>query len=568
MKYSKWEIAGYDRQEAAKWFKNGMNPLSSLFLVSRGITDTEGLKELVDNEISSLEDPFLLSGMREAVDRINEAIENKEKIGVFGDYDVDGITSTCLLTRYFRSKGTQCTNYIPERLEDGYGLQKRGIEVLRKEGAGLIVSVDCGITAYEAADYARSVGVDLVITDHHVAGERLPDAAAVVNPKLPDQEYPNKYLSGVGVAFKLVCALEGVEKTSEMMDLYGDLVAAGTISDVMPLKGENRILVRRGLNMLRKGGHVGFEKLGQQAGVDMRTLGTYGMSFGLAPRINAAGRLGKTGLAKDLLMTDDVQDANWIARQLCELNYERQKIESTMMAEAEEMMKNYPDNAPIVLADKKWHQGVAGVVASRIMEKYGRPTVVITMQDEIARGSCRSFGGFSIYDAIKASEDLLISFGGHKFAAGIVLNKEKIAPLRERITEYYSEIYNHETGEQTVLQIDFEILKPEILSIENIDALKEFEPFGNGNPSPKMCMRGVDIDMVMSMGHGRHTKMWVMKKGCSFECLMFNSTPDQLGIKAGDRADIAFEPKVSEFRGRRSLQLQLTDICPQGAGII
>lgn len=568
MKYSKWEITGYDRKEAAKWFRGGTSPLSALFLVSRGIKDSEGLESLIDNSVSSLEDPFLLNGMSAAVDRISAAIEKGEKIGVFGDYDVDGITATCLLTRYFRSKGAPCINYIPERIEDGYGLQKKGIEALRCDGAELIVSVDCGITAHEAANYARDSGLDLIITDHHVVGDRLPPAVAVVNPKRTDQTYPNRYLSGVGVAFKLACALEGADRTEEMLETYGDFVAAGTISDVMPLIGENRILVRHGLEMLRRGGHVGFEKLGQRAGVDMRTLGTYGMSFGLAPRINAAGRLGKTALAKDLLMTDDAQEANWLASQLCELNYERQRVEGEMMAQAEDMMKSYPDNAPIVLAGEKWHQGVAGVVASRIMERYSRPTVIITIQDGIAHGSCRSSGSFSIYDALKACEDTMISFGGHKFAAGIVLKEEDVPRLRSALTEYYRTVYSGDEEEQTVLSIDFEVVKPEIITLENIDALKEFEPFGNGNPAPKMCIMGAGIDMITAMGHGKHTKLWAVKNGCVFECLMFNSVPEQLGVKAGDVVDLAFEPKISEFRGRRSIQLQLADICLHGEGVI
>ena len=466
VKYTKWEVAGYDRGEAARWFRSGINPLTSVLLASRGITDEKGLDEITDNRITSLHDPFLLDGMRAAVDRINDAVKNGEKIGIFGHYAVDGITSTCLLIRYFRSRGVECTNYIPERLEDGYGLQKKGIEQLKNSGVTLVVSVDCGITAFKAADWADSAGVDLIITDHHEAAETLPKAVAVVDPKLPNQAYPNKYLSGVGVAFKLVCAIEGGENTEDMVRQYGDLVAAGTISDVMPLCGENRILVRRGLDMLRRGSHVGFEKLAQQAGIDIKGLGTVGMSFMLAPRINAAGRLGKTGIAKDLLMTDDAFEANELAHQLCELNYERQKIEGQMMAEAQEMMEDYPDNAPIVLSSRRWHQGIAGIVASRVMEKYGRPAVIISIQDGEAKGSCRSFGEFSIYDAIKANEGVLLSFGGHKYASGIVLKEEDIDAFRRGLTEYYRKFYNGKAEETTVLKIDFEVIKPVILTLE------------------------------------------------------------------------------------------------------
>lgn len=553
-----WKIAGYDRETAVKLYRSGVNMLVSVLLASRGVTDLNGANKLINNDLSAVCDPFLLDDMDKAVERIKKAMETGEHIAVYGDYDVDGITSSCLLTSFFREKGCRCEIYIPERLEEGYGIKKTGIKTLADMGVTLIITVDCGITAVEEAEYASSLGVDIVVTDHHECGEELPKAVAVVDPKRHDGNYPEKSLAGVGVAFKLACAVEGAP-VSEMLERYGDLVAVGTIADVVPVTGENRVFIRRGLDKIKRGGRIGITKLCEAAGIDRTQLTAGNVGFTLAPRINAAGRLGKTECAQKLLLTNDEKTAGGLAENLCELNRERQLLEGDIFLQALDMLKeNPPEGRPIVLSSSTWHQGVTGIVASRLTERYGLPAIIICLTDGVGKGSCRSVGSFNLYEALEANKDCILSFGGHEMAAGLTIEEERIDELRERIGRHYTEVAKMPPAAE--LRIDFEVAKAEILSIENVQALSQLEPYGTDNQTPVMCLRNAEILSVIPICSGKHTKLWIEKDKESFECVFFSKTAEELRVREGGFADLAFTPQINEFRGRRSVQLNLLDI--------
>lgn len=553
----KWSVAGYDRADAVNLTRRGLNPLVSVLLASRRVTADDEIAELMDSELTSLSDPFLMADMREAAERVRRAIRDREHVAVYGDYDVDGITSSCLVADYLRSRGVECDIYIPERLEEGYGVKDQALEAIAEKGVSLVITVDCGITAAENKRFAASKGMDMVITDHHeVSGER--PTSPVVDPKRPDCPSPAKMLAGVGVAFKLICAVDGVENTGRLMDRYADLVAVGTIADVMPMTGENRIFVKRGLQLVRQGARPGIRELIEAAGGSREKITVTGVGYTLAPRINAAGRLGGTGVAVDLLLTENAQEAERLAEQLCFLNTERRRIEAEMVDDATRMLEADPPlGRPIVLVSEGWHQGVAGIVASRIAERYNLPAIMVCVKDGIGRGSCRSAGGYNIFEALSRNRDLLLSFGGHELAAGITIRASDAAELRRRLGEAYVET-SSEIPEPT-LSIDFEVVKPELLSVANVLALDGLEPFGTGNPPPVLCMTGMTVTTVVPLSGGKHTKLKLRKGSASFEGLFFGKTPDELGVRRGDCVDAAFSPQVNEFRGKRTVQLNLID---------
>lgn len=557
MKHGRWEISGYDRDRAVCLVKRGVNPLLAVLLSSRKFND-EKIQVLLGREERKVYDPFLFEDMHRAVDRIKTALNAGEKIAVYGDYDADGITSACLLTDYLRSKGADCTLYIPDRIEEGYGLHRDAVEKLSLMGTGLIITVDCGITAVEETEYAKSLGVDVIITDHHQCGECIPEVPAI-NPKRPDCAYPEKSLAGVGVAFKLICAIEGPENTDKLLDEYSDIVAIGTIADVMDVTDENRTFIQRGLEKIRSGGRVGITALCQAAGLDLSKINSNAVGYIIAPKINAAGRIGDTKAAVDLILSKSMAKAQEYAEQLCALNRQRQVLEGDMFRQAVEMIEKQPENpGPIILSSEQWHQGIAGIVASRLAEKYHRPAVVICVKDGVGRGSCRSFGSFDLFKAIEAASMYLENYGGHTSAAGITVDSRNIDNFKEKFTDYYME---HSGGEEiTVYNIDFEVIKPGLLTLENLEALRELEPYGNGNPIPMLCIIGARVMNVMSLSGGKHTKIKIAKNGEIFESICFGRSPEELQVSCGSTADIAFQPQINEYRGKKSVQLLLTDI--------
>ena len=561
MRFRNWEIGGFNRDAAVDFCRRGINPLVSVFLTSRGVTSIDDARVILGEETSEIHDPFLMADMDKAVLRITGAVENSERIAVYGDYDVDGMTSCVLLARWLRSKGADFEIYIPGRFGEGYGLNRPALDVLKSRGVGLVVTVDCGITAIEEALYARSIGMGLIITDHHECRDLLPEAEAVVDPKRTDCGYPHKALAGVGVAFKLICALERDYSSDELFRKYGDLVAVGTVADVMPVVGENRELIRRGLSVLNDEPRPGLRRLLKEVCVEPGKVTAATVGFTLAPRLNAAGRMGQTELSVEFLLTESEEDAERLTSDLCRLNDERRCLELEIFEEASEMLRESWTEGPIILARRGWYQGVTGIVAAKMAERHRIPAIIISVDDEgLGRGSCRSFGTFAIYDALRSCEDLLDNYGGHEMAAGVTVAEKNIDEFRQRITRYYQD----NTGAVSVpgLKLDFEVEKPEILTVQNVEALEKLEPFGNGNPSPSFCIKGAEISAAQSIGAGKHTRLRLEKSGMSFDCVFFSMTSENLGVSVGAIVDAAFEPQINEYRGRSSVQLHLLDVRP------
>ncbi len=556
MKQREWSIQYRPPEIPEALLREGYPPLLAAVLAARGMRDPEAADAFLNIGAEALCDPSGLRGMDKAVARIRAAMEQHERVAVYGDYDVDGITSTCLLTDYLRRQGVDCVPYIPDRIREGYGVNGDAVRALAGRGVTLIITVDCGITAIEEAALARSLGVDMVITDHHeCGGQEIPAACAVVDPKQPDCHYPNPGLAGVGVAFKLVCALEGSHRFA--LPAYGDLAAIGTVADVMPLTGENRFLVSYGLALLQRDPRPGLRALLTECGALEKEITATTVGFTLAPRINAAGRLGQTSVALRLLLTQDDMEADRLASQLCELNRERQFLEQEIWDEASDRARDQAQGCPLVLTSDDWHQGVIGIAASRLSESFHLPTIMIRFDGDRGKGSCRSFGGFNLYKALAACSDMLEGFGGHALAAGLTIRRENIDRFRTAITEYYQ---SNPAETLPALQFDLRVADPGLLTLENIAALSRLEPCGSANPKPQLCMTGVRLLNAVPIGAGRHLRLQVELAGEIFDCIYFSCTLEDLGVRRGDWIDLAFCPQVNHFRGRDSVQLLVTDV--------
>lgn len=563
MKYQKWRKAACDPGARRAMEAAGVPPLAAIALCARGLDTPEKARSFLDAGRGQLLDPLLMRDMDAAAARVRRALENGEIIAVYGDYDVDGITSTCLLTDFLRREGGDVIPYIPDRMEEGYGLNRDAVSALRCQGVGLIVTVDCGITAVEEAQFARSLGVDVVITDHHECKARLPDAVAVVDPRRADCPYPFKCLAGVGVALKLALALGGPGRREELLERYADLAAIGTVADVMSLTGENRTIVRLGLEALRRTDRPGLRALLHEAGLDERPLNATAVGYTLAPRINASGRMGCAALAGELFLTQDPVRGEELAHRLCELNRERQAIEADIYAECQAMAEAMPPEKrrALVLAGEHWHQGVVGIVASRLAEKYSCPAFMICLQDGKGKGSCRSFAGFNLFAALEHCAPLLEGFGGHALAAGFTILEENIPAFAAAMNEYVCAATG---GAEMVssLDIDGELEEPGLLTLEGVEGLELLEPYGAGNPKPVFCLSGCTITALSEVGGGRHLKLRLSTSGRTFDAIFFSATAGEAGVGTGDRVDVAFTPQINEYRGWRSVQLQLCDLRP------
>ena len=557
VKYGIWNEKKPDMTSVNALVSAGYAPLSAMVLAARGIQDGAQAKNYLDRS-APLPDPFLMTDMALAAGRVALAIENKEKIAVFGDYDVDGITATCLLTDFLRRHGGSCVSYIPGRLEEGYGLNAIALHQLHDEGVQLIVTVDCGITAVAEAQLCKELGMDLVITDHHECKDSLPEAVAVVDPHRPDGGYPHKDLSGVGIAFKLACALCG--DTEAVLSEYADMVCLGTVADVMPLRGENRVFAARGLELLAHTKRPGIAALMAECGCDPKTVTSSTIGFMLAPRINAAGRMGQIDLAVKLFLTDDPQEAADAAKALCALNRQRQAVESEIYRQAVAMLPAGKPPEAIVLADESWHQGVVGIVASRIAEEYACPAFLICLDGDHGKASSRSHGGFNLFASLSALSPLLESYGGHELAAGFTISRKNIPEFRRQICALAADYYQDDLP-RTSLDIDCAI-DPELLTIPGIDSLKVLEPCGNGCPKPVLSMSGLTIDRISMVGGGRHMRLRLRKGHFTFGAIYFSANPQSVSIAQGDLVDVAFQPQVNEYRGDRIVQMNLLDIRP------
>lgn len=557
MKYGIWKVSQLEAGAVNALVGSGYAPLAAMVLASRGIGDDRQARAYLDCNAPLL-DPFLMTDMDKAAGRVGLAMSRGEKIAVFGDYDVDGITATCLLTDFLRRHGADVVSYIPGRLEEGYGLNPIAIHQLHAEGVKLIVTVDCGITAVSEAELCKQLGIDLVITDHHECKQTLPAAIAVVDPHRPDGGYPHKNLSGVGVAFKLASALCGSQET--VLEEYADMVCLGTVADVMPLQGENRVFVARGLESLAHTKRPGIAALMAECGCAPETVSASSIGFMLAPRINAAGRMGQIDLAVELFLTDDPDKAAEAARGLCELNRQRQAVESEIYRQAVAMLPMGKPPEAIVLADESWHQGVVGIVASRIAEEYACPTFLICLDGEHGKASSRSHGGFNLFASLSALSPLLESYGGHELAAGFTISRANIPEFRRQICALAAQYYTDDVP-RTVLDVDCAV-SPELLTLHNVDSLQMLEPCGNGCPKPVLMMKNLTIDRISMVGGGRHMRLRLCSGHTYLNAIYFSANPQTVSIQPGDLVDVAFTPQVNEFRGTRTVQMNVIDIRP------
>ena len=563
MKYQKWHIGTASEQDTALLKEAGYPSLLATVLAARGITTSEAAAEALERETSLTISPMLMRDMDKAVARIQKALANDETIAVFGDYDVDGITSTVLLLDYLKNCGAKCLRYIPRRIEDGYGLSKDAIQGLRDKGVTLMITVDCGITGNEEIDFAASIGMDVVVTDHHECKENLPRAVAVVDPHRPDDTYPFKYLAGVGVALKLVLALGGPDREEALFSRYCTLAAIGTVADVMQMSGENRTIVSRGLAAIDHSYFIGLHALLKEAGLAGREITSVQIGFVLAPRINAAGRMGAADKAAELLLCTDPAEAERMARELCALNRERQNVEQTIYSQAEEMIAHLPDRdrSALVLESSRWHQGVVGIVASRLSEKYSRPSFMIHLNGATGKGSCRSWGGFNLFAALESCKDLLLGFGGHELAAGFTIQEENIPAFRQRMNDY-ARSFRGGQAPVSELDVDVAITHPSAVTLEELEALSALEPYGSGNARPVFCLLGATLLRTQNVGQNRHLKLRLGKGSAQFDGIFFSTVAEDCGCRAGDRVDAAFYLQINEFRGSRTVQLQMVDLRP------
>ncbi|MGN1031259.1 MAG: single-stranded-DNA-specific exonuclease RecJ [Butyricicoccaceae bacterium] len=561
MKAKQWSIAKPDRECIRQLIEQGYPGLVAFVLSARGLKQPEEAREFLRTDLDGLHDPMLLPDMPKAVELIEQSIRDGERIAVFGDYDVDGVTSTCTLIRYLRSRGADCLYYIPDRLSEGYGLNEQAMHTLAERGVQLMITVDSGITAIEEIALARSLGMKVVVTDHHECKEILPDANAVVNPKRPDSQYPFSNLAGVGVAFKLICALEGPTRLLQTVNRYIDLVAVGTIADVMTLNGENRVIVAHGLEVLQHTQNVGLRMLMREAGVENRRMTSGIVSFTLAPRINAAGRIDCASNAAELFLTDDVSRAQDIAALLCRQNRERQDAENEILQQAYETLKTeyHPDeDKMIVLWGEDWHHGVIGIVSSRITDRYGCPAILISLDGDKGKGSGRSVGSFNLFEALEHNSQYLEKFGGHALAAGLTVSREQLVPFKQAICDYARE-HIREEDLISELKIDCEIL-PQWITMESVRSLSVLEPYGMGNPQPMFCIREMRVEEMIPISSDKHLKIILSKDGILFTAMLFGTGSNGCAAVVGSIVDAAFHLDINTFRGRNTVQLMLKDL--------
>lgn len=556
----KWEVRPLDKERAAAFAQTYGVPFFLAMLMNiRGLDDAAHLREFL-GEGEPLSDPFLLKDMDKAAARITHAVDNMEKIAVYGDYDADGVTSTAMLYSYLETRGADVIIYIPQREGEGYGMNMGAVEYLKEQGVSLIVTVDNGISSVQEVARANELGIDVVVTDHHRPQEILPDAVAVVDAYRPDDTSPYKHFSGVGIAFKLLMALEdGAGDVEDLLEAYSDLAAIGTIGDIVPLTGENRTLIRAGLERLSQSDRPGVQALLENAGIAGKTLTSTNVAFTLVPRINATGRMGAPERAVRLLISGYEEEAEVLSEEICADNEERRRVEAEIAeaAFADIEAKGYMKDRVVVVDGENWHHGVIGIVASRVTERCGKPCMIISRGETEAKGSGRSIEGFSLFEAICACGDLLIKFGGHPMAAGITLKPENIEAFRKRINRYAAEHFPQMPTQTVTLDCK---LNPAALSVSMAQSLTQLEPFGNGNPQPVFGLFNMELSNVTPVGGGGHLRLTLEKNGAVITAMRFNTKPEELPYHIGDKIDLAVQLEAREFRGQPSLTVIVRDM--------
>ena len=593
-KEKNWLIKSTDTQEFNSAVSDiasglGINPIVAKLLYNRGYTDVASAKAFVYMESEMLMNPFKMKDMEKGIEAIRAAIARGERITVYGDYDVDGVTSVCTLYLYLKSLGAKVDYYIPNRAGEGYGVSAPAIDSIKENGSTLVITVDTGTTAVEEVEYAKSIGVNFIITDHHECRSDLPEALAVINPHRPDCEYPFKELAGVGVVFKLICAYEErvlgksrIDAAKRIFSLYADLVAIGTIADVMPIKEENRIIVRYGLSMIEKTERIGLAALIEAASAKndaqrsvqrkkkVKITSGY-IGYTIAPRINAAGRIKEASLAVELFLSNDKTRAREIAEELCRTNKDRQAEENKIMQEAYQKIEQHDiERDPVIVLDAdNWHHGVIGIVASRITEKYTRPAILVSFEgnesetpspDDVGKGSGRSIKGMNLVDALCYCSDHLVKFGGHELAAGLSVTRGELDNFRRLINEYARQNLSEADMVQTV-EADCELDFGDV-NLGLAKGIQLLEPYGVSNPIPGFVLRGVTVNDITGISEGKHTRLSLGNGRYTLSAMYFSNSPDSLGIYVGDKVDVLFNLDVNEWGGRESAQVIVRDIKP------
>ena len=561
MSLKNWRLAKLDKENARKIAcENNLPFFLAMMLEVRGISDGRYIAELMAEDFA-VSDPFKFVDMRAAVERIQRAIESGEKICVYGDYDADGVTSTALLYLYLENCGANVTYYIPDRHAEGYGMNKAAVRRLAEDGVKLIITVDNGISANEEIDLANSLGMDTVVTDHHQPPETLPKAVAIVDPHRADCTSIFKDFAGVGVVFKLICALEGDDVDVEfILENYADLILIGTVGDVVSLRGENRYLVKQGLKYIKNTNNLGIQEILTLAKLTEKPIGAYNIAFGVVPRINASGRLGTSGKLVKLLTADDPQEAQEIAAQAEAENVRRKEIEQEILLQAEMLLAQEParlHQRVLIVEGADWHPGVIGIVASKLLERYGKPTIVISMMGDVARGSGRSIEGFSLYESIKSCASMLTRFGGHPLAAGFELKSADVPNFSEGINAFARDF-----GDMPYVNLDIDCkLTPEALSVDLVDQLAPLEPFGKDNPEFIFGLYNMTIcDLSFVGAEKNHLRLTLTRNNYRISAMKFFTTREEFSYGVGDEVDLAVKLSKSEFRGQESLTVIVDDM--------
>ncbi|MBR1802654.1 MAG: single-stranded-DNA-specific exonuclease RecJ [Clostridia bacterium] len=554
----KWEV--YEQnQEAIETLEKEyqVSPLLANILANRNIISKEEVRLFLNPTRNDFHNPFLMPDMEIAVSRVLQAIQNQEKTIIYGDYDVDGITSITVLKQFLKERGLEVGAYTPNRLSEGYGLNKPAVQKLHEQGYHLMITVDCGISCIEEIDCANSLGMEVIVTDHHEPGEKLPNALAVVDAKRKDNEYPFNQLAGVGVVFKLIQALSMKLELNEKEYLkYLDIVCVGTISDIVPLIDENRVIAQLGLKLVNITQNIGLKTLLHSIGY--RNIDSSSISFGVAPRINACGRLGAQEKALQLFLTEDFQEANQITQELNEYNQKRQQTEKRIFEEALQQVEQKEKESPcLILGSEGWHHGVIGIVASKITDIYFKPSILICFEGEEGKGSGRSIPGFDLHEALMNCPTYIEKFGGHSMAIGISLHKENFQNFKKELNEYAKKHHIHDII--PIVKIDKEVSLKEI-SLEAVKSLALLEPYGEGNKMPIFLLKSLKINSIRTLSEGKHLKLTLQQDNYLIDAIGFNLGNVAEQYLIGDKIDLVGSLEINQFNGLEQVQMNIKDI--------
>lgn len=555
----KWELINVDESKAERIEKQfNVGKLVARALATKNLKSDEEIEVFLSPRRGDFHDPFLMPDMEKAVDRVVKAIQNKEKVTIFGDYDVDGITSSSILHRFLKECGLETKIYIPNRISEGYGLNEEAIRKIANEKTTLIITVDCGITGNKEVELAKSLGIDTVITDHHEPAEELPKAIAVVDCKRKDNTYPFNGLAGCGVAFKLTQGISqrlGIPEEKSLK--YLDIVCVGTISDIVPLEDENRTISKLGLRLLNQTKNPGLKALLESTGY--KKIDSTAVSFGLAPRINACGRMGHEDEALKLFLTDNLQEARELTSKLNEYNTKRQEIEKDIFSKAQEMLKDENEQKLpcIVLGGENWHHGVIGIVSSKITDMYSKPSLLLCFEGEESKGSGRSVPGFDLHEALENCKDNIKQFGGHSMAVGLTIETNKFADLKNALEEYATKMKVADIV--PVVKVDQKIGLTDVM-IKDIKELELLEPYGEANKMPIFQINNVRIESIRTLSEGKHLKLTVKDEHKIIDCIGFNLGNLASEYPIGSKIDLIGSLEINEFRGIENIQINLKDI--------